>query len=67
MNVIKVSDTFILGNGSPGPGYSHTCSPRSMKCILISPPTQLLKCHSHGLHREVILMCKWDKYQHPRV
>lgn len=37
MNVIKVSDTFILGNGSPGPGYSHTCSPHSMKCILIPP------------------------------
>lgn len=27
LNVIKAPDTFILGNGSPGPDYSLTCSP----------------------------------------
>lgn len=37
MNVIKVADTFMLGNGSPGPCYSPTSSPHSMKYILIPP------------------------------
>lgn len=35
MNVIKVADTFMLGNGSPGPSYSLTSSPHSMEYILI--------------------------------
>lgn len=35
MNVIKVADTFMLGNGSPGPSYSLMSSPHSMEYILI--------------------------------
>lgn len=39
MNVIKVADTFMLGNGSPGPSYSLTSFLHSMEYILIPPCT----------------------------